>query len=310
MKIVDVAAAILTRPDGSFLLGQRAPDTFYPGYWEFPGGKLEPGESPAQALARELYEELGIETGPACPWVTREHVYEHAHVRLHFFEIQAWRGEIRDHVHSALAWQRWDRLEVGPLLPAAVPLMRLLGLPRWYAVTHAGDVGIDAQLERLDAALAAGLRMVQVREPGLSPAAREAFARAALDRVRARGGLLLVNDDLALAAAIGADGVQLPARQVRALAARPDFPWVGASCHDLAEREAAVRLGADFLVLGSVQPTPSHPGRPALGWEGFAGLAVDSPLPVFALGGLGPGDLPRARLAGAHGIAAIRGSWA
>ena len=88
-KIVHVAAAVITRPDGSFLLGQRAPDTFYPGYWEFPGGKVEPGETPRDALVRELDEELGMQVDTAYPWITREHVYEHAHVSLHFFKVSA-----------------------------------------------------------------------------------------------------------------------------------------------------------------------------------------------------------------------------
>jgi mutator protein MutT len=86
-KIVDVAAAVITRPDGSFLLGQRAPGTFYPGYWEFPGGKVEPGETPREALIRELHEELGLNVDAAWPWIMREHEYEHAHVRLHFFTL-------------------------------------------------------------------------------------------------------------------------------------------------------------------------------------------------------------------------------
>ncbi|HTY98335.1 MAG TPA: NUDIX domain-containing protein, partial [Rhodocyclaceae bacterium] len=74
MKITDVAAAVILRPDGSFLLGQRAPGTFYPGYWEFPGGKVEAGETPRQALVRELHEELEIEVLEAQPWILREHV--------------------------------------------------------------------------------------------------------------------------------------------------------------------------------------------------------------------------------------------
>ena len=75
-KIVDVAAAVITRPDGSFLLGQRAPGTFYAGHWEFPGGKVEPGETPREALIRELHEELGLNVDAAWPWIMREHEYE------------------------------------------------------------------------------------------------------------------------------------------------------------------------------------------------------------------------------------------
>ena len=104
-KLVDVSAGVLLRPDGCYLLGQRAQDTVYAGYWEFPGGKVEPGETPAQALCRELDEELGIRVTHLRPWLRREHVYEHAHVRLHFFEVAGWEGALDDRVHGpAPAW--------------------------------------------------------------------------------------------------------------------------------------------------------------------------------------------------------------
>ena len=162
-KVTQVAAAVIQRPDGSFLLGRRAPGTFYPGYWEFPGGKVEPGETPRQALVRELAEELGIQVLTAYPWLRREHVYEHAHVRLHFFRVTAWRGELVDHVHTALAWQRAESLDVGPMLPANGPILNALGLPDMYAVTDAATLGIDAQLLALARGVESGLKLVQIR---------------------------------------------------------------------------------------------------------------------------------------------------
>ena len=105
-KIVEVAAAVILRPDGAFLLGRRPPGGFYAGYWEFPGGKVELGETPREALLRELHEELGIRVETAYPWIVREFVYEHAHVRLHFFRVLGWQGELRDLQHDALEWQR------------------------------------------------------------------------------------------------------------------------------------------------------------------------------------------------------------
>ena len=308
-KIVHVAAAVITRPDGSFLLGQRAPDTFYPGYWEFPGGKVEPGETPRDALIRELDEELGMQVEAASPWITREHVYEHAHVSLHFFEVTAWRGEIHDRVHSALSWQQADAMDVGPMLPANGPILKALRLPRLFGITHAGEIGIDAQLARLDAALADGLRLVQIREPALPEGPREAFARAVVERCHATGALVMVNDDPALARSIGADGLHLTARSLASAAARPEFEWVGASCHTRADLEKAASLELDYALLGAVQPTLSHPERSALGWPAFTEMIARLPLPVFALGGLGAGDLGCAKAAGAHGVAGIRAFW-
>lgn len=308
-KLVDVAAGVLLRPDGSYLLGQRAQDTVYAGYWEFPGGKVEPGETPAQALCRELDEELGIRVTRLRPWLRREHLYEHAHVRLHFFEVAEWEGELDDKVHSALAWVRPDGPSREPMLPANGPILKALRLPRTMGITQAAALGVKAQLAALDRALAGGLRLVQVREAGLDAAERARFTAEVLARVRAHRGLVLVNGDLELAARLGADGVHLPAKMLMSAQARPQFEWMGASCHTRAELEHAAALGLDYALLGPVKPTSTHPGQPALGWEAFARLAAGLPMPVLALGGLSADDMAPARDAGAHGIAAIRGVW-
>jgi 8-oxo-dGTP diphosphatase len=309
LKKVDVAAAVILRPDGSFLLGQRAPGTFYPGYWEFPGGKVEPGETPRQALVRELHEELGIEVETAHPWIVREHVYEHAHVRLHFFRVVAWHGELHDHVHSALSWQRADALDVAPMLPANAPVLKALQLPAVYGISHAHAIGAEAQLAALAQALDRGLRLVQLREATMPELAREGFAAQAVALCHSRGARVLINGDPQLAWALGADGVHLPAEKLMQSRQRPEFPLVGASCHDASELARAAVIGADFAVLGPVQATASHPQQPALGWEKFSRLIESSPLPVYALGGMRQADLPRALAAGAQGIAAIRGAW-
>ena len=310
IKKVQVAAAVMTRPDGRFLLGQRAPDTFYAGYWEFPGGKLEAGESARDALVRELEEELGIVVDEAWPWLVREHHYEHAHVTLHFFEVPAWRGEMKPHVHSAMVWQQADALSVEPMLPANGPILKSLRLPRQMGVTHAHEIGVAAQLLALDAALARGLRCVQIREPGLSELERAEFVRAVQTRCRAHGALCLLNASPAEALAAGVEGVHLSSAQLAALEVRPDLEWVGASCHTRAELERVAALGLDYAVLGSVLSTPSHPHGPTLGWEGFYALTRDLPMPVLAIGGLATGDTAQARAAGAHGMASIRAAWA
>ncbi len=316
-KITEVAAAVIERQasDGAtgsateFLLGQRASGTFYPGYWEFPGGKVEPGETPHQALLRELGEELGIAVLRADPWLRREHVYEHAHVRLNFFRVREWRGELHDHVHSALSWQRADSVTVSPMLPANAPVLAALALPDFYAISHAGAIGIDAQLLALAHALEAGLKLVQLREPRLDAGRRAAFVHAAVDLCHQYGARVLVNGDAALAAAAAADGVHLPAAQLAARTQRPDFALVAASCHTAAELERAAQLGCDFAAFGPVRATASHPGVAGIGWEKLSAALGVPPLPTFALGGLSRADMDMARRAGAHGIAAIRAAW-
>jgi len=313
VRITEVAAAVIERPaaDGAteFLLGQRAPGTFYPGFWEFPGGKVEANETPHAALVRELHEELGIEVVRADPWLRRQHLYEHAHVRLNFFRVREWRGELRDHVHSALAWQRADGLTVSPMLPANAPVLAALALPEFYAITHAGEIGIDAQLLALAHALEDGLKLVQLREPKLDAARRSAFVHAAVDLCHQYGARVLVNGDAARAEAAGADGVHLPAVQLLAQTVRPDFALVAASCHSSAELELAGQLGCDFAVFGPVRATASHPRVAGIGWDKFSEAVAVPPLPTFALGGLSRADLDSARRVGGHGIAAIRAAW-
>jgi len=309
MKITAVAAAVILRADGSFLLGQRAADTFYPGYWEFPGGKVEPGETPRDALVRELHEELEIEVLAATPWIVREHVYEHAHVRLHFFRVTQWRGELRDHVHAALTWQQPGSLTVAPMLPANAPVLAALQLPDFYGITHAGQIGTETQLVKLAAALERGLGLVQIRESTLPETTRTNFIGAAVALCRRHGARVLVNDDVALALATDADGVHLTARRLMALNARPNLPLVAASCHTAAELRQAAALGLDFVVLGPVKPTATHPDQAGIGWSNFATLIADCPLPVYAIGGLDRNDVAEARSVGAQGIAAIRAAW-
>jgi 8-oxo-dGTP diphosphatase len=309
MSVVDVAAAVIQRPDGSFLLGQRAAETFYPGYWEFPGGKVEVGETPHQALVRELHEELEIDVLRATPWIVREYVYEHAHVRLHFFRVSEWRGELKDHVHAALEWQRPGAETVVPMLPANAPVLAALALPDFYGISHAHEIGAEAQVSALEHALAKGLRLVQLREGALPAQQRESFVATAVSLCRDYGARVLVNGDAQLAWAVGADGIHLTAAQLKALRGRPGFPLVAASCHDAEELKLAASAGLDLVLLGSIKPTASHPGAPALGWPEFTQLIKNYPLPVYAIGGLGRQDLDAAKDCGAQGIAAIRAAW-
>jgi 8-oxo-dGTP diphosphatase len=306
---VDVAVGVLIRGNGRFLLASRPAGKPYAGYWEFPGGKLEPGESVTQALARELREELGIAIEDPRPWVVREFDYPHAYVRLHFCRVRRWRGEPQPHEGQALRFCALDDLPDGPLLPATVPVLRWLGLPPFYALTHIAVLGIGPFLQALERQLAAGLRLVQFREPMLAAIEAQRAFEAVRLRVRESGARLLVSSRHAPAWWNAADGVHLTARDLAALQTRPEVPWVAASAHDAAELAHATALGADLAVLGPVAATASHPGARALGWERFAALAAHAGVPVYALGGLGADDLDTALAAGAQGIAAQRSLW-
>lgn len=306
---IEVVAAVLQRPNGTFLLAQRPAGKVYAGYWEFPGGKVEPGETAAHALARELHEELGIEVHEAYPWITRDYDYEHASVRLRFHRITRWGGEPHGREQQAFAWQRIEALSVAPLLPANGPVLRALSLPTFYGISNAGAIGSEAFLVGLEKAFERGMRLVQIRERKLDDDALIAFAKRVAALASKVGANVLLNAEPALAARAGMQGVHLTAARLLASRTRPAFECVGASCHDARELAQAAVLDLDFVVLGPVKDTPTHPGARTLGWEGFSALVADYPLPVYALGGLVLADTRDAWRAGAHGIAAIRGAW-
>jgi 8-oxo-dGTP diphosphatase len=308
-RIVDVAAAVVQRPDGSFLLAQRPPGKVYAGYWEFPGGKIEPGETAAAALKRELEEELGMIALCIYPWLTRVYEYPHATVKLHFQRVVQWLGEPQSKEAQAFAWQLPGEFGVKPMLPANAVVLKALELPVLYAITNATALGEKEALARLESALDGGLKLVQVRERHFEQARLERFAREVVSRCNQYGATVLVNGDAALAAVIGADGVHLTARQLMKTTSRPNLPWCAASCHERKEIEQAESLGLDLIVLGPVKATVSHPDARALGWQRFDDLAADVSIPVYALGGMRSADLEEAWEHGAHGVAMLRGAW-
>jgi 8-oxo-dGTP diphosphatase len=116
--LTPVAVGILRRPDGQVLFARRPAGKAYAGYWEFPGGKIEPGESDREALVRELREELGIEVTAASAWLVQRHAYPHAYVELRFFLVSAWEGEVRPQEGQQVAWQTPGAWTVAPMLPA------------------------------------------------------------------------------------------------------------------------------------------------------------------------------------------------
>jgi 8-oxo-dGTP diphosphatase len=307
--ITEVVAAVLTRPGGEVMLARRPVGKVYAGYWEFPGGKVEPGESLDTALARELHEELGIVVTRAGRWITRVFAYEHATVRLNFFRVFEWTGEPHPHEGQIFSWQLPDRVIVEPLLPANFPIVKALTLPPVLGISHAESLGVDSFLARLDIALHHGLKLIQLRDKTLPEDTRLELARETVRRARPFGARVLVNGSLALARAAGADGVHLDSSAAAPLHARPDCEWVGVSCHDAAELAHAAAIVADFALLSPVLPTLTHPGAATLGWNNFSALAAASPIPVYGLGGLGRDDVALAQSHGAHGVALLRGAW-
>jgi 8-oxo-dGTP diphosphatase len=297
--MVEVAAAVIQRADGAFLLAQRPPGKVYAGYWEFPGGKVQPGEPAARALARELQEELGIEVERAYPWITRVFTYPHATVRLRFYRVSHWKNEPHPREDQAIAWQRPGATMAAPMLPANAPVLASLALPWEYAITDAGRFGPGGMLARLQRRLEAGLKLVQIREPNLDDRARRLFTEQVIGLAHRYGARAMVKSEFP-----GADGIHFSAQDLLSRGERPKGVLAAASCHTREELDHAMRLELDFVVLGPVKDK-----APVLGWKRFSDLAHGASLPVYAIGGLSRGDLEDAWTAGAHGLAMIRGSW-
>ncbi len=307
--IVDVAAAVITRRDGQVLLAQRPRGKAYAGYWEFPGGKLEPGETPRHALERELAEELGLTVRRAAPWLTQRFVYPHAHVELHFFRVFDWVGEPVGHDGQAFAWQTPGRFTVAPLLPANTRVLRALVLPAVCGITMGSDLGEGAFLERAQIAFERGLRLVEFREKDWPEARQQALCAALLALARRHGVSVLLNGREERAREWGCAGVHWTSAALSEASSRPGDLMCSASCHAREDLAKAGELMLDFAVLGPVRATPSHPNAAPLGWERFASVAEGAALPVFALGGLTGADLDIAIAHGAHGVALRRAAW-
>lgn len=318
--MIEVAAGILTDVDGRVLLMQRLPGKHLAGLWEFPGGKLEPGETIQQALARELREELGVEVRACTPLISIPWRYPEKSVRLHALRVTAWGGEPTAREGHPLRWVRVDEMDVARMPPADGPIVAALRLPPYYVIAAEKRSGTFSPAKKGSGTFSPGTErgqagsknvpdrlLVQLRMPGAPREDVRQIATAWLAADPSLRGRLLINHDVGLARELGA-GVHLKASQLRTLRERPLRPdaWVGASCHDEEELELATRIGVDFATLSPVQATASHPGARPLGWDGFARLVNGARLPVYALGGIGPADLERVRAAGGQGVAGIR----
>ncbi|NID15490.1 Nudix family hydrolase [Luteibacter yeojuensis] len=304
-----VVAGVLVDDSGRILIAQRPAGKHLAGMWEFPGGKLEPGETAVTALARELDEELGIAVDPASfealirvPWR-----YGERDMLLEALVVRAWTGEPAALDAAAIAWHAPASIDPGLLAPADRPILAALRLPWHYPISPA-DASPEEAAAWVLAALARGERLLQLRLPGLPKETVRAVAAQVLPEVGRVGARLLLSRDIEGALALGM-GVHLSSAQLGELAARP-LPLslaVGASCHDARELERTSRLGCDFATLSPVVATASHPDAEPLGWPRFGRMAEAASLPVYALGGLGPGDVAEARLHAGQGVSAIRG---
>jgi 8-oxo-dGTP diphosphatase len=218
-------------------------------------------------------------------------------VRLQFFRVFSWKNQPHPREDQAISWQQAGTAMVAPMLPANAPVLAALALPTEYAVTAAAQYGMDPMLAGLERRLRAGLKLLQVREPGY--AQRQAFTRQAIELAHRYGCKVMVKEPFP-----DADGIHFTAARLLQLRKKPEGVLAAASCHTRAELDHAMKLELDFVVLGPVKDK-----SPALGWPRFRELAHLTSIPIYAIGGLTRADMESAWRAGAHGVAMIRGAW-
>jgi len=306
-----VAVAVIQDKSGRILLSRRADHAHQGGLWEFPGGKLNPGETLPQALKREIREELGIAVNSHSPLIRINHHYPDRSVLLDVHRITTFSGVPEGREGQPLVWVTPESMRDYPMPAADRPIVSALRLPHSYLITG-GDLSDKADfVRRFRERLAEGQRLIQFRAPGMAPGAFRQMAGELLDMCRPTKAQLLLNATPGLASACAADGVHLTSRQLMSLYKRPlsAARWVAASCHNETELRHAEAIDVDFAVLSPVLATASHPEAEPLGWQRFQDLVEKVNIPVYALGGMLPEMVGQARACGGQGIAAIRGLW-
>lgn len=306
---IDVAVAVVFNAAGQVLWGCRPEGKPYAGYWEFPGGKVEPDETVWQALVRELKEELDITALGGGPWFRIEHDYEHANVRLHLYRVWHFEGTPKSLEQQPFTWASLDSSDLSPILPATEPLLPKLAQPTVMALSNY-EAGFEACAERLERGLNATKLpvYVQFREKTLSGDALIQAFEHCYGLCQKTGQAMLLNSDTWVNLREHLDALPCPLHltQAHLLSGQfQDLQCAGASVHDAGSLRIAFDRGLSYAVLGAVKQTTSHPEQSGLGWERFLEITQAARLPVFAIGGLAGHDIPDARLHGAHGIAML-----
>lgn len=309
-KLIHVAAAVIRDGREHILIARRPNDKHQGGLWEFPGGKVEPDEPVADALARELHEELGIRVLGARPLIRIPHHYSDKSVLLDVWRVDSFEGEAHGAEGQPVRWVSSDDLDDYAFPAANVPIVAAARLPERILITGTAS-SPDEYVKRLQAALTNGLSHVLLRAKLLDESAFADLYGRLKPLCTQQGALLGVNTSIEQANVLQAEHLHLTSARLQALEHRDQFNgrWLSASCHTADQIQQAQAKGIDFITLSPVRTTSSHPGEPVLGWASFAELAAESTVPVYALGGLEDDDLATAQQQGAQGIAAISAWW-
>lgn len=310
MKTVHVAVAVIENEKREILVARRPDHLHMGGFWEFPGGKIESGETVLDALRREIDEELAVDILQATPFLKIPFQYPDKSVLLDVWHVSGFAGDPRGREGQAIKWVNRSALGELDFPPANRHILTALSLSERMLVTG-NFADADECIRRIKHAIDVhGIRTIRLRAHHLHPDVYGDLVKVVLPLCH-RAGVRLIADAVSGGVACGADGLHFTAAQLMSLQARPVGGEIlaGASCHNETEIMHAEKIGLDYICLSPVQSTSTHPGQTPLGWKTFTDLAMACSLPVFALGGVNDADLDQAKAAGAFGIAAISVWW-
>lgn len=308
---IHVAVAVIVNERQQVLVTLRPEHVHQGGLWEFPGGKLEPGESVTQALAREIAEELGVQIGYKEPLIRIQHDYPDKSVLLDVWRVEQFSGEPQGLEGQPVQWRDIASLDVKDFPQANRAIIHALQLPDIYMIS--GVFSDETEFEqRLNHALERGIRLVQLRIKSIESDQQYLhFASLAQSMCQVYSARLLLNTTLEVFTNSAAHGLHLNSQRMFEYQQRPvsDQVLLSVSCHNMQQLEQARRLEADLVLISPVKQTSSHPGVAGIGWDRFADLVSHSNVPVYALGGMQEDDLDLAKQSAAQGIAAISSYW-
>ncbi len=296
--------------DNQVCIARRHVGQHQGGLWEFPGGKVEPGESPLDALKRELQEEIDIDVLHACPLLKINFSYPDRHVLLDVWRVQNFTGTAKGKEGQDIKWTHINDLDYADFPAANSAIIRALNLPQQYVITgNFSDQ--NAYTRQLRNCLQHGQRLFQLRAKSVAAAEYRKLATAFVSLCHQHEAKVLLNSSIDNVTETHADGVHLNSQALMNCQTRPlsRDKLVAASVHNLDELQHAISLDMDFVVVAPVLETTSHPGVIPLGWNGLSKLASHSSTVIYALGGMSPELLPAANENGAYGVAGISRFW-
>lgn len=313
LEAIHVAVAVIENSEGQILISKRPEDREQGGLWEFPGGKIEIGENTEQALKREIDEELALNIQSSRPLIHIRHRYPDYSVSLNVRKVIAYSGDEFGCEGQKIAWVDKKKLLSLSFPEANYPIITAVLLPPVYFISPDPESCQDENdfISKIEKILAYGCKLIQFR----SKSNRASYYRSLLIRLQRAcqryGARLLVNDDLDIFQELDLDGIHLSSPNLMRENIRPvtKDKLLAVSCHNEKELTQAERIDVDFIVLGTVNQSDSHPGIKGLGWHKFLEYVENTNRPVYALGGMKMSDLDMAWQCGAQGIALISDLW-